>query len=126
MRPFPDVDSGGRWQVSTNGGRSPLWAPDGRELFYLNGDAVMAVSVNIEPTFSPETPRMLFRRTYAPIDQPLNPLDLNSWDINPDGKRFLMIKPVTVTGGESTDRGPRKINIVLNWFEELKDRAPVN
>ena len=39
VRPFPDVDKG-KWQVSTSGGGSPLWSPDGRELFYLsNGDA---------------------------------------------------------------------------------------
>jgi Tol biopolymer transport system component len=125
VRPFPDVESGGRWQVSTDGGYSPLWAPDGRELFYLNGDAVMAVSVKTEPTFSPETPRMLFQGAYDSTAQHLNPLYLNSWDISPDGKRFLMIKPVAATGDESTSGGPRKINIVLNWFEELKDRVPV-
>ena len=48
--PFPDVNKG-KWQVSTNGGNSPLWSPDGRELFYRNGDATMAVRVETEPDF---------------------------------------------------------------------------
>jgi len=51
---------------------------------------------------------------------------LSNWDIHPDGKRFLMIKPPAAAGSESTSAGPRKINIVLNWFEELKDRVPVD
>jgi Tol biopolymer transport system component len=51
VRSFPDVNKG-RWQISASGGDSPLWSPDGRELFYLNGDAVMAVSVTTGPTLS--------------------------------------------------------------------------
>ena len=62
--PFPEID-GGRWQVSENGGNSPLWSRDGRELFYRNGDAVMVVPVNTEPTFSFETPKILFQKRYV-------------------------------------------------------------
>jgi len=48
------------------------------------------------------------------------------WDIHPDGKRFLMIKPPASTGAAPAAAGPRpKINIVVNWFEELKQRVPV-
>ena len=51
------------------------------------------------------------------------------WDIHPGGKRFLMIKPTETTEDESTDEStaetPRKIIIVTNWFEELKQRVPV-
>ena len=39
----------GRWQISTSGGDSPLWSPQGLELLYLNGEAVMAVSVKTQP-----------------------------------------------------------------------------
>jgi hypothetical protein len=49
---------------------------------------------------------------------------LTNWDINPDGKRFLMIKSPAAAGSESASAGPRKINIILNWFEELKERVP--
>jgi serine/threonine protein kinase/Tol biopolymer transport system component len=122
IRPFPDVDSN-RMQVSTNGGDSPLWSPDGRELFYRNGAAVMAVSVKTEPKLNLEIPKTLFQGSYvtyvsgSPVMRP--------WDISPDGKRFLMIKSPLPAGETSAAEGLRKINIVLNWFEELKQRVPV-
>jgi eukaryotic-like serine/threonine-protein kinase len=113
VRPFPGVEGGGRWQVSTDHGDSPLWSPDGRELFYRNDDSSMVVQVETEPTFSPEKPKVLFKGTYL------------NWDISPDGKRFLMIKPPASAGAASAAAGPRKINVVVNWFEELKQRVPV-
>jgi Tol biopolymer transport system component len=61
VRPFPGVESGGRWQVSADGGDSPLWSPDGRELFYRSGNAAMAVSVKTDRTFSPERRKILLR-----------------------------------------------------------------
>jgi serine/threonine protein kinase len=130
VRPFPDAESGGRWQVSTDGGNSPLWSPEGRELFYRNGDAAMAVPVETDPAFSPGNPELLFRGTYYINDIPSLQITLTPWDIHPDGRRFLMIKPAAETGGESpaesATEGPRKIIIVTNWFEELKQKAPVN
>jgi serine/threonine-protein kinase len=122
VRPFPDVD-GDKWLVSTDGGVWPLWSPDGRELFYRNEDKYMEVPVKTEPTFSFETPKVLFQGTYA-IQPSL--FMVSNWDINPDGKRFLMIKPPTLAGTGSTTAEPRKINIVLNWFEELKQRVPTD
>jgi serine/threonine-protein kinase len=114
VRPFPDVNKG-RWQVSTGGGSSPLWSPNGRELFYLSNDSVMAVVVQTEPTVSLGTPKALFRSWYGGVfTSPVG----EQWDISPDGKRFLMMKETGPAGG------PMKINIVLNWFEELKRRAP--
>jgi serine/threonine-protein kinase len=121
VRPFPDVNKG-RWQVSTSGGSTPLWSPDGRELFYLQGDAVMGVSTETEPTFKAGKPETLFRGTYVR----LSTNDGQPWDISPDGKRFLMIKPPASTGAVPTAAAPQpKINIVLNWTEELKQRVPV-
>jgi serine/threonine protein kinase len=129
VRPFPDVQGGGRWQVSTSGGHSPLWSPVDGELFYRNGDTTMAVPVDTDPAFSPGNPKTLFRGTYFTNDiQPLK-TTLTPWDISPDGKRFLMIKPPAVKEGESSEAStaaePRKIIIVTNWFEELKQRVPV-
>ena len=63
VRSFPDVNKG-KWQVSSSGGNSPLWSPDGRELFYRSGDATMAVEVETEPTFKRGNPKILFRGTY--------------------------------------------------------------
>jgi eukaryotic-like serine/threonine-protein kinase len=120
VRPFPEINKG-RWQVSTSGGNSPLWSPDGRELFYRSGDAVMAVPVETEPAFRPGKPEALFRGAYVG----LSTIDAHTWDISPDGKRFLMIKEAVSAANPATPEGPRKINIVVNWFEELKQRAPV-
>jgi len=116
VRPFPETGKG-KWQVSTGGGNSPLWSADGRELFYLSDENfVMVVPVRTEPTLSLSAPKSLFRSIYASIGSaPGTP-----WDVSRDGKRFLMIKEpgITATGV------PLKINIVVNWFEELKQRVP--
>jgi serine/threonine protein kinase len=122
VRPFPDVNKG-KWQVSTNGGDSPLWSPDGRELFYRSGDSFISVEVETEPAFRPAKPKVLFKGTYFSIAAAA--FEFTLWDISPDGKRFLMMRPPAPTGAAPTAAGPRKINIVLNWFEELKHRVPV-
>lgn len=128
VRPFPEVNKG-KWQISTNGGDSPLWSPDGKELFYLigNGDGAMSAAVETGPTFKAGKPELLFKGKYV------GPLPANGmpWDIHPDGKRFLMMKENQVAEDKSKPEAaaapaPRpKIHIVVNWFEELKQRVPV-
>jgi len=84
----------------------------------------MAVPVEMEPILSFGTPKILFGGIYK---RP-NPDDLSRqtmWDVHPDGKRFLMIKPPESTDDDTTVGPRRKINIVLNWSEELKQRVPV-
>ena len=125
VRPFPEIQSGGRWQVSTSGGKGPLWSPDGRELFYQSDEGIMIVDVEAEPTFRPGNPEVLFRGTYF-SGFLLQQAPIVHWDIHPDGKRFLMIKQLQTTNEESEAGIPRKINVVLNWFEELKQRVPVD
>ena len=83
----------------------------------------MLLSVKTTPTFSLETPRLLFQGTYVSISFMFAGFDFATWDISPDGQRFLMMKEAGTNGSEGS--GPRKINIVLNWFEELKQRVPV-
>jgi len=112
VRPFPEVDKG-KSQVSTSGGDYPIWSRDGRELFYRTKDAVMAVAVRTDRDFNSEKPEILFS-TSAPSGY---------WDVSRDGKRFLMIEAAESAG---TPAGtPAKINVVLNWTEELKQRVPV-
>jgi serine/threonine-protein kinase len=120
VRPFPNVD-GGKWPVSTGGGNSPLWSPNGNELFYRNRDEIIAVPVRTGPVFSAETPKIIFRGNYVSA----RAVDRQPWDISPDGKRFLMVKPPDSAGDTSGIASPRKINILLNWFEELRQRVPV-
>jgi Tol biopolymer transport system component len=111
--PFPEVNKG-KWQVSTGGGTDPLWSHDGRELFYRNGNSVFAVDVQTEPTFKVGNPRLLFQKAYSSGIGHI-------WDLSPDGKRFLMMKEADTAAAGA----PRKINVVLNWFEELKQRVPL-
>jgi len=127
VRSFPDVD-GVKKQASTDGGFSPLWSPDSSELFFRNGNSVLAVKVKTEPNLELGAPEVLFNGTYSSLITPLATAS-NMWDIHPDGSRFLMMKPVGTAEEESAEESaveePRKINIILNWFEELKQKVPV-
>jgi eukaryotic-like serine/threonine-protein kinase len=114
VRPFPEVGTG-KWLVSTSGGWDPLWSHDGRELFYRNGNSVIAVDVQTEPTFKAGKPKLLFQGANFSGGG-------HRWDLSPDSKRFLMLKEPQST--PSAGGSPRKINIVLNWLEELKQRVP--
>ena len=98
------------------GGGEPVWSPDGTELFYRSGNKMMAVTVETEPTFRVVKPEELFEGSYAVSTT--NPGFLQYYDISPDGQQFLMIKQ------EQT--GVAQINVVLNWFEELKRLVPTN
>ncbi len=105
-----------KWQISgEEGGREPVWSPDGTELFYRSEDRMMAVSVETEPTFSAGKPEVLFEGSYLSSES--DP-EFQYYDISPDGQRFLMIK------AEEGSTAP--INVVLNWFEELKRLVPTN
>ncbi|MHC4594440.1 MAG: protein kinase domain-containing protein [Planctomycetota bacterium] len=106
---FPD--GGDKQRISTHGGDEPVWDPSGKALYYREGDKMMVVTVETDPKFSVSAPKELFSGRFE-----------SSWcsanyDITPDGKRFIMIKPEE--GSE-----PTQVNIVLNWFEELKRLAP--
>ncbi len=114
VRPFPDVDDG-KWQISSDGGIGPVWAPGGQELFYRNGDAMMVVDIKTEPAFTAGSPVVLFTGRYTIWGGFVN------YDISPDGQRFLMIKEVDEEEGQQD-----QINVVLNWFEELKRLVPTN
>ena len=118
VRPYPDVKSR-RWTVSTNGGYGAIWSPDGRELFYRNGESVMAVAVETDPVFNRKQPKELFRGSYFSVGASIFPM----WDISPKDKRFLMIKETGSTPSQGA--GARKISVVMNWTEELKERVPV-
>jgi serine/threonine-protein kinase len=118
VRPFPDVN-GGRWQVSSGGGGWPLWSPDGLELFYVGSEGMMAVPIETEPTFTQGTVDLLF--DLGPYAQPLGRRS-RMIAISPEGDRFLMLR-----GGRGSDAAAAAtgIIVVLNWFEELKQRVPV-
>jgi Tol biopolymer transport system component len=113
VQPYPGP--GGKSQVSRDGGTEPVWNPNGRELFYRNGDKMMAVGITTQPNFALGNPQLLFERPYG-----LATVPISNYDVSPDGRRFLMLKPTEQKAAAST-----QINVVLNWFEELKRRVPV-
>jgi Tol biopolymer transport system component len=113
VQPYPGP--GGKWQISTEGGTEPLWNPNGRELFYRNVDKMMAVEIATQPRFFAGKPKVLFA---GPYQQSPNPVPNANYDVSPDGQRFLMLK-----SGELA-QAATQINVVLNWFEELKRRVP--
>jgi serine/threonine protein kinase/Tol biopolymer transport system component len=107
VQPYPGP--GGKYQISTEGGTEPVWNPKGRELFYRQGDKMMAVEITTQPSFSISKPRMLFEGPYLPTPQ-----SFSNYDVSADGQRFLVLKPA----GQA--QASTQINIVLNWTEELK------
>jgi Tol biopolymer transport system component len=117
---FPEL--GERRQISTSGGISPKWSPAGEELFYRrtsNDGSMMSVTVDFEPVFTPGIPEVLFEGNYVRGGT----TGRRHYDVSPDGERFLMIR---LTGAiESVEGSAAPITVVLDWFEELKDRVPV-
>ena len=80
-------------------------------MFYLNGEQMMAVDITTQPGFSAGTPHLLFEGQYhlQPGTAPA------SYAVTADGQQFIMIKAAAQA---------RQINVVLNWFEELKRLVP--
>jgi serine/threonine protein kinase/Tol biopolymer transport system component len=114
VKPYPDVDRA-RWQVSMEGGTAPVWSRKGGELFYLDeSNTLIAVPVETSgPQFKFGKAAKVFETTYSG--------DFYSYDVTPDGQRFLMMKQ-----SEPGDRSrPTSMVVVANWLEELKQRAPM-
>jgi len=117
VQPFPPT--GATYPISKGNGFHPTWAPDGKELFYAPTTSTFAVvSVTTRPafTFGNPVPVLKFFLERGPTFERNN-------DITLDGKRFLGV----VAAGQSTASGAAaapQIQVVLNWFEELKARVP--
>jgi Tol biopolymer transport system component len=118
VRPFPDVN-GGHWQVSTGGGTRPLWARNGQELFYLSpAGALMRLGVERGPSWAATTPTLLIKDGYFTV---ANGFPSRSYDISPDGQRFLLIK---AGGGSEQAAAPISLIVVQHFDEELKRLVP--
>jgi Tol biopolymer transport system component len=101
-------------RLSENGGKATVWSRDGRELFYIQGDKLMAIAV------TPGREGLAFKAAVELFALPRvlfgEGLDgsSRSYDVAPDG-RFLVIQPTPLT-----DPAPTSIVVVQNWVEELK------
>ena len=100
-------------QVSAEGGTFPVWNPDGRELFYRNGDKMMVASVEAEGELVLGNPTMLYER-------PFTPSYIATYSVTPDGQRFIDLEDA------DTEPGPTELVLVQNWFQELERLVPTN
>ncbi len=100
---FPEP--GARLQLSTRGGTSPVWAPDGSALYYFEAMSLIAVSIETEPRFRVTGRETLFEGEYVQYRWS------RQYDIMPDGKRFILVK--------NPPRG--NVEVVTNWFAELRE-----
>jgi Tol biopolymer transport system component len=109
VQPFPE--GGRKWQVSSEGANQPLWAPDGRRLFFRTPVSVMEIAIETQPEFRLGKQRVLFTGYFRGRGGYGHP----NYDISRDGQRFLMLQPSLPEG-----EGATEINVILNWSEELK------
>ena len=100
VRPYPELNP--RRKISTNGGRSPRWGSNGKELFYRIGGKLMALDIETRPDLVAGAPHELFDGPYG------------TYDALPNGQSFVMVREMAA--GDP----PTRINFVMNWFEELK------
>jgi Tol biopolymer transport system component len=98
-------------RVSPNGGVEPIWARDGRELFYREGRKFMAVRIQPGAEFQFTPPTVLFEGDYSSSGQPPR------YDVAADG-RFLLLAP------RDTSAGSRPFTVIVNWIEGLAAPAP--
>jgi hypothetical protein len=112
VRPFPDVN-GGKWQVSSGGGSAPLWAHNGRELFYVSGGKMNVVDVHPGPPFSAQPPRVLFA---IPERVRAGSLVRGTFAITRDDQRFLMVRD----NSWAEMAGTPTMVVVEHFFEELR------
>jgi len=102
VRDFPM--GANKWQISANGGTAPRWRRDGKEVFYVDGNRLMAGSVTTLPAFSVGTPKLLFEKQVLQSAQ---------YDVSADGQRFLLLdRPI--------NEAPLSIHVAYNWFAEFR------
>ncbi len=120
VEPFPPT--GARHRISQDGGLYPLWSPEGSELFYRPnagsaGITLRSVDIVTQPAFAFSNEQTLPVGGFNVVS------GYRSFDSSPDGEQLLMMFPADQL--DSGEPARPQINIVLNWFEELKARVPV-
>jgi serine/threonine-protein kinase len=120
VQPYPPT--GVKYQISRSGGAWPVWSPNGNELFYRLSNVVNsapkinAVTISTKPVPAFTSEKELTIQGFLPVT------NYREYDIMPNGKEFIMVFPVA----QQTSAPPSlpSIHVVLNWFEELKQRVP--
>jgi eukaryotic-like serine/threonine-protein kinase len=108
VRAFPDSQE--KWLISTDGGETPAWRGDGREIYYISRERkMMAAPISYEPKFDAGTPVVLFD---APVRQAI---PARQYDVSSDGKRFLLNR-------EAEQEVIEPLTLVQNWIGRLARR----
>jgi Tol biopolymer transport system component/predicted Ser/Thr protein kinase len=110
VRPYPDVNAG-RWLISAAGGTSPRWGPDGRELFYYDGEAIVRVTVSANAAFVSGQASRLF--DVRPFGGRLGP----DFEVSNDGQRFLFLIPTDTETTRSSS-----LVFVQSWAQHFGAR----
>jgi Tol biopolymer transport system component len=111
VRPFPEGP--GRWQISTRGGRAPVWGPDGTELFFASGNMLMRVRVSTSELFNAGTPEPLFEHgLLGSVPEP----SVARYAVSPDGKKFLFVE-------SERELAQPVARIVQNWLSEFRRKV---
>ncbi len=104
----PSPEGGTEVRVSTSGGTQPRWSKDGREVFYVEGNTLMAAAVQTSSKLWVDSLERLFR------SPGLRSIDFAHYDVTTDGQHFVMKKIL--------ERPKASIHVVQNWFAEFRDR----
>jgi serine/threonine-protein kinase len=103
VQAFPTANE--RWQVSSDGGGRPRWRTGSTELFYLSNRGMMAVGYRVSANqFSAQKPALILEGTFV------------DYDVAPGSQRFVVVRPDPVAK-------PVAVQVVVNWFEELRRRV---
>ncbi len=118
VRAYPDTKQGGRYQVSSGGGRTPAWSRDGQEIYFRNYDgAILAARVTATAAFGTQPAKALFQNdSYLARGSAAGG---RSFDLSTDGSRFLMLKMVS-----AANSAPHSLVVVLDWHAELERLVP--
>ena len=125
VQPFPPTGATYQLPVTVQGAgyRHPLWSPDGKDLFYMIGGNVrlMVAGVTTQPAFafgnSSSVPKPVYWFDGANDDA-------RFWDVLPDGQHFIAVIAAGSIGQPGETSAAQEYHVVLNWFDELKQRVP--
>jgi hypothetical protein len=120
VQPFPATGAKVQISPNTEDGHHQVWSSDGKELYYTPGGGNRLTAVTVMASqgfaFGPAPPvTRLFVNASPAIER--------TYDVARDGKRFLGLLSLEALAADASTRP--EMRIVLNWFEELKARAPV-
>jgi Tol biopolymer transport system component len=111
VQPFPP--DGKRWIISSNGGEEPVWSPIKQSLYCRNNQDWFEINFSTADGFSIIDRNKLFTGPYINVPG-------HSYDITPDGKDFILLRPV------SNSQTSTKLKVVKNWIDEVEILAPWN